>query len=182
MSGQAPGPEPEVSSETIFSGRIITVRVDQVRVGPETVVAREVVAHRGSVTVVPLLPDGRVVLIRQYRHAARKTLWELPSGTLEEGEDPAECARRELVEEIGYEAGQWEFLFSAFLTPGYSTELASFYLATDLRRVAQTPETDERIAPVPMALQEAVAMVHRGEIQDAAAICGLLAAGARGES
>ncbi len=179
MSGEAPQPEPLVDSETIFTGKIVTLKVDRVRVAPETVVTREVVVHRGSVTIVPRLPDGRVVMIRQYRHPAQQTLWELPSGTLEEGEDPAECARRELVEEVGYQAGRWQRLFSCFLTPGYCTELAHFYLASDLRPVRQRPQTDERITPVPVLLAEAVAMVTRGEVQNIAAVCGILATARR---
>ena len=130
----------------------------------------------GSVTIVPILPDGQVVMIRQYRHAARKTLWELPAGTLEPNEEPEASARRELVEEVGYEAGQWHFLFSAFLTPGYDSELAYLYLATDLKPVGERPESDERIAAVPVPFEEAVAMVERGEVQNANTVMGLLAA------
>ncbi len=117
MSEQAPKPEALEESETIYAGKIVTLKLDQVRIGPDTVVLREVIEHPGRVTIVPILPDGQVVMIRQYRHAARKTLWELPAGTLEPGEEPEACARRELVEEVGYEAGQWQFLFSALPHP-----------------------------------------------------------------
>jgi len=178
MSEEAPAAEPLVSSETVFSGRIVTLKLDLVRVG-DAIVTREVVEHPGSATVVPLLAEGRVVMIRQYRHPARQTLWELPAGTLEPGEDPEACARRELAEEVGYEAGKWKYLFSVFLTPGYSRELSHLYLATDLTRVARGLEADERITAVEVPLGEAVAMVARGEVQNANAAMGLLAVARR---
>jgi ADP-ribose pyrophosphatase len=164
-----------VSSQTVFAGRLISVRVDQVQL-PSGIAAREVVSHPGAVGIVPLLPDGRVVMIRQYRHAVGEVLWELPAGTLQPGEDPEACARRELIEEVGYRAGEMRLLFSTYLSPGYADEVMHVFLATDLVAGASALEEDERIEPVAMPLAEAVAKVRAGEVRNATAICGLLAA------
>jgi len=152
------------------------VRVDEVELPNGTRTTREIVPHPGAVAIVPLLDDGRVVMIRQYRHAAGKVLWELPAGLIEEGEEPEQAARRELAEEVGYEAGHLELLLSAYLSPGFSCEVAHVFLGLGLQKVEARGEADETIHAVSLALSEAVEMVRRGEVQNAAAICGLLAA------
>jgi ADP-ribose pyrophosphatase len=151
------------------------VQVDEVELADGTRTTREVVSHPGAVAVVPMFEDGRVVMIRQYRHAAGRVLWELPAGTLGEGEAPEECARRELAEEVGYEAGRLRPLFSTYLSPGYSKELIHVFVARELRETSARREADERIEAVQLSLEEAIAMIGRGEVQNAAAICGLLA-------
>jgi len=165
-----------ISSEVVFEGRLISVRVDEVELAEGRRARREVVVHPESVAVVPLLPDGQVILIRQYRHAARRVLWELPAGICGPGERPADCARRELSEEVGYEAGELSHLFSTYLSPGFSTELIHVFVARGLTRVGPHLEPDEEIEAHPVPLERAAAMVARGEVQNAAAICGLLAA------
>jgi ADP-ribose pyrophosphatase len=134
-----------------------------------------VVIHPGAVAIVPLLPDGGVVMVRQYRHATGAVLYELPAGTLAPGESPLACARRELAEETGYEAEHVKLLFSTYLSPGYSSEIIHVVVASGLRAGAGAGlEEDERLEVVALPLAEAVAMVRRGEVQNAAAICGLL--------
>ncbi len=167
-----------IGSTTTFAGRFISVTVDEVELPDGRTTMREIVHHPGAVAVVPLLDDGRVIMIQQYRQAARKVLWELPAGVLEAGEEPEVCARRELAEEIGQEPGELVHLFSAYLSPGFSTEVIHIFLARELHEVDASEESDENIRVVPMALSEAVAMVRRGEVQNAAAVCGLLAAAA----
>jgi len=169
-----------VASRNVFAGRLISVQVDELVLSDGSTTTREIVSHPGAVAVVPLLPRGRVVMIRQYRHAAGKALWELPAGTLRQGEAPEECAHRELIEEIGYEAGRLEPLFSFYLSPGYTTELMHLFLGLDLRPARTRADSDERIEVMVLAMEEALAMVERGEVQNAAAICGLLAAARRG--
>ena len=164
-----------LSSRTIFEGRLLTLRVDEVELPTAAKATRETVLHPGAVVIVPLLDDGRVVMIRQYRHATGKVLWELPAGLLEKGEEPACAARRELVEEVGYEVGELALLFSTYLSPGFSSELAYVFVARGLRKVEARTQPDESIRVAEMPLGEAVAMVRRGEVQNAAAICGLLA-------
>lgn len=164
-----------IASETVFAGRLISVRVDQVEAVGGRRARREVVVHPGAVAVVPVLSDGQVLMVRQYRHAAGRVLWELPAGTLAPGESPLACAQRELAEETGFAADTWHHLFSTYLSPGYSTELIHLFLAQGLRPIASAPEEDERLEPVALPLAEAVAKVGCGEVQNAAAICGLLA-------
>jgi ADP-ribose pyrophosphatase len=168
-----------VTSDLVFAGKLISLRVDRVQLPGGAEATREVVVHPGSVGIVPLLPDGRVVMIRQYRHAVGEVLWELPAGTLMPGEDPEACARRELIEETSYAAEEMTHLFSTYLTPGYCREMMHLYLARGLRQVESQSEPDERIRVVALPLDEAVAMVERGEVKQAPAICGLLAAARR---
>lgn len=165
-----------ISSRTVFEGDLIAVRVDKVELANGRTATREIVPHPGAAAVVPLLPEGRVVMIRQHRHAAGRVLWELPAGTLDAGEAPEKCARRELVEEVGYEAGELSLLLSTYLSPGYSTELIHVFLARDLKKVAACADADEQIEAFDLPLDDAVAMIERGQVQNAAAICGLLAA------
>lgn len=172
--GREPG-ERLIGSRTVFEGRLLSLRVDQVELPDGRRAEREVVVHPGAVAVVPVLSDGRVVLIRQYRHAAGALLWELPAGLRRPGEAPEDCARRELAEEIGLAPGALATLFSTYLSPGCSTELIHIFVARDLRPAGAPPEPDEQIEPVAMSLEEALALIRRGEVQNAAAICGLLA-------
>ncbi len=170
-----------ISSQTVFRGRPISVRVDEVELPGGQRARREVVIHPGAVAIVPLLPDGGVIMIRQYRHAAGTVLYELPAGTLAPGESAVDCARRELAEETGYEAERLSLLFSTYLSPGYSSEIIHIFAASGLRRgAAAAPDEDERLETVTLPLSEAVAMVGRGEVQNAAAICGLLEVFRRG--
>ena len=164
-----------ISSKRAFEGRLIGVQVDEVELADGRRTAREVVSHPGAVAVVPMLDGGRVVMIRQYRHAAGRVLWELPAGTLGSGESPEECARRELAEEVGYEAGELRLLFSTYLSPGYSTEIIHLFCATGLHPGPAAVEEDEQIEVIALPLEEAVAMVGNGLVKNAAAICGILA-------
>ncbi len=164
-----------ISSRLVFEGALVSLRVDEVELPDGRKARREWVPHRGAVAIVPLLEDGRVVMIRQYRHAAGMVLWELPAGLLEEGEDPRATARRELAEETGYSATELSPLFSTYLSPGFSGELIHLFVARGLSRVEASPEPDENLVTALVPLEEAVAMVLRGEVQNAAAICGLLA-------
>jgi ADP-ribose pyrophosphatase len=171
--------ETVLSSRMAFEGRLVDLRVDEVRLASGRTSTREVVVHRGAVAVIPMLADGRVVLIRQFRQAAGQVLLEIPAGTLEPGEDPDACALRELAEETGYTAARVERLFASYLAPGYSTELLHVYLARDVRPVGSgeaAPEDDEAIEVVRVPLAEAASWVLTGGIRDAKTICGLLLA------
>ena len=123
--------------------------------------------------ILPLLDDGRVVLLRQYRPVVRAQLWELPAGTIETGESPEACARRELVEEAGYEAGRLEPLGEALADPGLTDERIFLFLARDLRPVARGLDADEHIDVAPVPLAEAYRMVDAGEILDAGTLIAL---------
>src|SRR5262245_49736965 len=135
---------------------------------------RETVQHPGAVVILPILHDGRVCLIRNYRIAVRQTLIELPAGTLEPDEDPADTARRELAEETGYRAAQIERLLEFYMSPGILSERMHAYLATGLTKGPPAPEAGEEIEPLLVTWDEALGMVHAGEIQDAKTLATLL--------
>ena len=166
--------ETQISSKRIYEGRTINFRVDQVRMPDGVTRSREIIEHRGAVAIVPLLPNGNVILVRQYRTAAQRVLLEIPAGTREPGEDIDLCALREIVEETQYEAGKMEKLFHAFVAPGYSQELIHTFLATDLSPKSGTGDDDEFIDIVEMPLADAIALIATGEIEDGKSIAGLL--------
>lgn len=159
-------------SRRVFDGAVVSVRVDELDAGrgPRSC---EIVEHRGAVAAVPLLPDGRVVLVRQYRHAAGAALLEIPAGTLEPGEDAEAALQRELAEEIKMRAGEMRHLVSFLPSPGFLTELVHLFLARNLAPHPRCAE-EEDIETVHLPLPEAQAMVRRGEIRDAKSIIALL--------
>ena len=136
--------------------------------------AREIVRHPGACVIVPLLDDGRVCLIRNWRVAVNQTLIELPAGTLEPPEPPEKTAERELIEETGYRAKKIEFLHAFFLSPGILDEKMYLYLATGLTEGETAREEGEEIENWLVPFDEAIAMIFRREIQDAKTIVGLL--------
>ena len=171
-----------LSRTTRYEGPIFTVFTDEVTMSGGGTATRDVVRNKGAVGVVALDEVGRVVLIKQYRHAVGTRLWELPAGLLDvEGEDPAAAAARELAEEADVTAGRWHLLTDLHLSPGFSTETIRLYLARDLTGVPEAERharTDEEadLEITRVDLDEAVAMIFRGEITNAAAVGGLLAA------
>ncbi|MDP2304857.1 MAG: NUDIX hydrolase [Pseudomonadota bacterium] len=137
------------------------------------VVDLAVLRHPGAAAVVPLHADGTVTLIRQHRHAAGGTIWEIPAGKLDPGESPEVCAARELAEEVGL-VGTLARLTSIHTTPAFTDEVIHLYVATGLTQVATDLDADEIIDPVRMPLAEAVALIRRGEMTDAKSIVALL--------
>jgi 8-oxo-dGDP phosphatase len=167
------------SSETLYTGKIFALRRDQVRMPRDKVVTREVVEHFGAVAVVAVDDDGNIPMVYQYRHALGRRLWELPAGLLDVGGEPAQLtAARELKEEAGLEAGTWRVLVDLDSTPGFSDESVRVYLATGLSQVdrpeAHDEEADMKLEWYPLA--EATRRVLSGEIVNAIAVAGILAA------
>jgi ADP-ribose pyrophosphatase len=162
-----------VSSEEKYSGRVLALRVDRVRLenGKEAVL--EIIEHRGSVVMVPVDPDGGIWLVRQYRHAAGREILELPAGTLEPGEDPAACAGRELREEIGMAAGGILHIGGFFLAPGYATEFMHVFLARDLRPDRLPGDDDEILSPEKYSLVELRRRLEQGLLEDAKTVAAL---------
>jgi len=159
----------------VFRGRIFRVRRDVVEEpGSRGRVTREVVEHGGSVVLLPVFPDGRVLLVRQYRHAVGRFLWELVAGGLEPGESPPAAARRELEEETGYRARRLDKLLEFFPTPGFASEKMILYLATGLRPGHARPEADESIRRRAFRRRELQRLIRRGELRDAKTLVGLL--------
>ena len=164
-----------ISKKDIFRGKVIDLSLETV-IFPKRKVEMESIAHPGGAAVVPLLPDGSVVLIRQYRHCVGDTIWEIPAGRLEPGERPLDCAKRELEEEVGYKAAQIRALTEIYSAPAYCTEIISIFLATGLTPSVQRLDDDEIIKVVILPLEGAVKKVRAGEIKDAKTVVGLLLA------
>jgi len=163
-----------VKSEMIYEGPVFGLRRDEV-VEPSGVRAvREVITHPGSVVVLPILPDKRILLIRQYRHATRQYLWELVAGRIDEGEKPKEAALREMIEETGYRAKKVKVFLEVFPTPGFLEERMYILLAEGLTAGEATPEEDERIEAQAFTRKEVEKMIERNEIRDAKTIVGVL--------
>jgi len=171
--------KPEIiSTETVYKGKVFDVSRDRIREG-ETEYEREIVSHDGSAVIVPVFADKTVALVKQYRHAAGKYLWEIPAGSLEKDENPESGARRELEEEIGVTAGKFELLSEFYVSPGFLSEKMFVFLATDLTKTAQNLEADELIEIENFSFERAFEMIRMSEIEDAKTIVGLILAGAR---
>lgn len=164
--------------ESLYEGRVLRLERDRIRLpgGHETTM--EVVRHSGSVVLLPMPDEEHVILVRQYRYAVDKWLWELVAGTLEPGEDAAAGARRECEEETGLIGRDVQFLGCFYATPGYCDETMRFYKVTGLARPgpgqqAASPDEDEDLETRVFTLAEARAMIRRGEIEDLKTVVGL---------
>lgn len=167
-----------LSTEDVYVGRIIALRVDEVAMPGDGRAGREIVEHLGAVAILALDEDDHVTLIHQYRHALGRRIWELPAGLIDlPEEDPVETARRELVEEVGLAAADWSVLVDVAASPGFTDEVVRVYLATDLTMVDRVMEGDEEADLVArrFPLDEAIRMALAGEIVNGAAVGGLLA-------
>ena len=174
--------------QKIFEGRVFTVQVESVTLPGGHHLDAEIVRHPGSVVIVPVTDTGKIVLVRQYRHAVGRWMWELPAGSLKPGELPDLAAARECQEEIGLIPETFVRLGSFFPTPGYCDEEMAFYLATGLRTPGEgdptaAPDEDEDIEARSFALDEIRRLIAAGEIVDLKTVAGiaLIAATGRGE-
>jgi len=162
-----------IRDEVVFKGRRVSLIKRYVKI-KDSLVTREVVSFGEAVAMVPLLPDGSVVLIRQFRSPIRKWIYEIPAGKVEPNEDPVETVRRELVEEVGLVADEIRHLISVHTTPGYSDEVLHIYLVKCSREVAARPEPYELIKVVKAPLDEAIELVMSDEVVDAKTLLALL--------
>jgi ADP-ribose pyrophosphatase len=165
-------------SREVYRGRVFQLLQETVTLPNGLTTKLELIRHPGAAAVVPMLSKSQVVLIRQYRHAVGSVIWEIPAGTLDPGEDPVHCARRETIEEIGYNAGNMQRIGEIVPVPGYSDERIHIFLATDLRKVPQRLEDDEVLNVEELPFLRALEMIGTGEIVDAKTIIGLLRASA----
>jgi len=166
-----------ISSRTVYRGPVFWVTTDHVKEPGGVRVRRDVVRHSGSVVVLAVddsRSTPRVLLERQYRHAASDYLWELPAGRIDPGEPELKAAQRELLEETGYTATRWRRVLKFYASPGFVAETMSVYLATGLRAGPARPEEDEIIYKSLVPLSTAVKMVTRGTIRDAKTIASVL--------
>ncbi|MCE9644361.1 MAG: NUDIX hydrolase [Chloroflexi bacterium] len=165
-----------IRSETLLKGRAFLIRRDTLKTPDGRETKFDIIEHGGSVILVPVDKDGNLLFVRQYRHAAGKDLLELPAGTLEDGEDPALCAAREIREETGFAADQIEKIGDFYLAPGYSTEFMHVFLARELKYDPLDADDDEFLSVETVSFTEAIQMAERGEMPDAKSLAALLLA------
>ena len=163
----------EVHSHHVYEGRRVSLRIDEITDRPGHTFTREIVEHPGAVVMIPITADGRIILVKQWRRSASKVLIELPAGTVEKGEPPAETAARELQEEIGYRAGRLTEMGGFFSAPGVLTEYLHLYLAEDLQESHLDPDDNEKIEVLTVTITDAIQMIEEGVIEDAKSIAGI---------
>ncbi|MDK2820057.1 MAG: ADP-ribose pyrophosphatase [Clostridia bacterium] len=167
--------EIKISSEEIFDGKILKVHRDQVKLPNGKTSSREVVDHPGAVSIVALDDDKNIYLVRQFRYPVNKVLLEVPAGKLDGGEDPLDCAKRELAEEVGVAASEWQKILTFYTTPGFSNEIMHAFLAKGLTPHIEDKDEDEFLEVIKIPLKDAVNKILKGEIQDAKTISSILA-------
>ncbi len=165
--------ERTLHSQEIFAGRIVRLRVDTVELPDGQQSTREVVEHAGAVAIVALDSAGQVVMVRQYRQPVERILVEIPAGTLEIGEDPLNCARRELEEETGLIAAHWEKILTYYSAPGFTNECLHIFMATGLTNGTAQTDHDEFVETVRVPLSEAYQQIFTGRIADGKSIIGI---------
>ena len=166
--------EKTVEQKSVYKGRIINLRVDKVLLPNGRKALREIVEHPGAVAVVPVLPDERIVLVRQFRKPVEESLLEIPAGKLEKGESAETCAMRELEEETGFRAGKLEKILKFLPSPGFSDECIHLFKATELQKGRKNTEDDELIEQVFLSVSETVKLIEEGKIKDGKTIIGIL--------
>ena len=164
------------SRTTVHRGRVFSLIKENVTLPNGATTDLEFVAHPGATAIIPLLNASKVLLLKQYRHALKKYIWEIPAGTLDPNEEVMHCAKRELIEETGYSADQWQKLAEITPVPGYSDERIHIFLACELQPARQHLDKDEIINVHEIEFSETIEMIKRGEIQDAKSIAGLFLA------
>lgn len=161
-----------ISSKPVYRGKILNIDRDEVELPGGKKADLEIIRHPGAAAVLPLHPDKTVTLIRQYRYAADGFILEVPAGKLDHpGESPEDCAKREIIEEAGLEAGKLHSLGWIFTTPGFTDEKIHLYVATDLKLAKQALEDDEVIDVLKMPLSEALRLASSGDIRDSKTLC-----------
>lgn len=163
-----------IRAEKIYSGRVVGLSRETIAFPDGKEAIREIVQHPGAAAMVPMISPTEVIMIKQFRYSAKKMLWEIPAGTLEPGESALACAKRELVEEIGYRAGKMTPLGGFYTSPGFCNEFLHLFLASDLELATSNLDKDERLEVHRMPMKEAIHKIETGDIIDAKTIVGLL--------
>ncbi|NLN87176.1 MAG: NUDIX hydrolase [Syntrophomonadaceae bacterium] len=165
--------EETLHSQEIFAGRMVHLRVDTVELPDGGQSTREVIEHAGAVAIVALDSEDQIVLVKQYRHPVQKVLLEIPAGTLENDEEPLDCARRELEEETGLRASNWNKILTYYSTPGFTNECLHIFMASGLSAGTAKTDQDEFIEAMRVPLSEAYEQIFTGQIADGKSIIGI---------
>jgi ADP-ribose pyrophosphatase len=165
--------ETQISSETVYQGKLLRVKCDSVRLHNGNTATREYIEHNGAVMIIPLLDSGELVMERQYRYAMRRHCLELPAGKIDQGEDALATGRRELLEETGYVAREWTYLATIHPTVAYSTERILIYLARGLEHRGGNLDDGEFLEVLKLPLAALLDLVRAGEITDVKTVIGL---------
>ena len=168
--------EKTVSSQLIYAGKIINLRLDEVELQNGMQVKREVVEHPGAVAILAVTTEGQAYFVRQYRKAIEKELLEIPAGKLDAGEEAETCAMRELMEETGMKADKMRRIAFFYTSPGFASEKLFIYLATELSPASVEKPPDELLETFRLPLRDAVAMARQGKIEDGKTLIALLLA------
>jgi ADP-ribose pyrophosphatase len=166
--------EKTIKTRRIYKGRIVGLREDTVKLSNSVISKREIVEHPGAVAIIAVTKDKKIVLVRQFRKPAEKVLLEIPAGLVHKGERPIDGAKRELEEETGYRAGRIKEIFWGYSSPGYSTEIIRYFLATGLKKAQPSCEEDEIIKVALYPLKKCVDMVKKGTIRDNKTAVGIM--------
>ncbi|WP_096201062.1 NUDIX domain-containing protein [Bacillus sp. FJAT-45350] len=159
--------EKTISSETVYKGRIIDLKIDEVELPNGKTSKRELINHPGAVAIIALTPEGKLLLIRQFRKPLEKVIVEIPAGKLEANEDPADCAKRELEEETGFTTAELEHVTSFYTSPGFADEIVHLYFTDKLLPGKQETDDDEFVEVIEATLAQAEEMIQSKEIYDA---------------
>ncbi len=165
--------EHKLDSKAVFEGRLLHVRSDTVRLPDGKTATREYILHPGAVVVIPVLDNGDLILERQHRYPLHRDFVELPAGKIDPGEEPLSCARRELLEESGYTAREWEYVTTVYPCIGYADERLVYYLARGLAYSSHAPDEDEFLEIFQLPFAQAMEMVRSGEICEVKTVIGL---------
>ncbi|MDK2835415.1 MAG: ADP-ribose pyrophosphatase [Thermosediminibacterales bacterium] len=166
--------EKTISTKNIYKGKIIDVKIDTVLLPNGKKSTREIVKHTGAVAVIPILDNGKLVMVKQFRKPIEKINLEIPAGKLEPNEKPLECAKRELSEETGYISDKLKYILSFYTTPGFSDEIIHLFLAQDLKKHQSSHDEDEFLEIVEVPFKTVLDMIYKGEIRDGKTILGVL--------
>jgi ADP-ribose pyrophosphatase len=167
--------EKTIGTRYIYRGKILGLRIDSIKTPGGRLSEREIVEHPGAAAIVPILEDGRIILVKQYRKAVESFLLEIPAGKIEAGESPEECAARELKEETGFSAGKFTDLLEFYPSPGYSSEIIKIFKAENLKPIRRLESTHEITDISSVRLDEIMQNIKKGEIKDGKTIAGVFA-------
>jgi len=168
--------EKTLKKRRIYKGRIVSLREDTVKLSTGRVAKREIVEHKGAVAIIAICGKDKIVLVKQFRKPADRVLYEIPAGLANKGESDPAAAKRELEEETGFLAGRVKKVFEGYSSPGYSTEVIKFFVATNLKKTKQRSDDDELIDVMVIPIRSCSSLIKKGMIKDNKTLIGIMLA------